>query len=206
MNYIHIGMLVLIAAIQSTAVAEDSPTAFENCDGCHGPGGVSTDSDVPSIAGQDAAYIAGALRSFQEWGRPCRKSAYRHGDTSRPEITMCAIAAELSDAEVQALSERYAALPFKAVRQDFDAAKAAAGKELYERQCASCHPQGGTASGRGPILAGQWMPYLKVAARQSLAGEHLVPPLMEQALAEFSDADLDALLNYFASVQPSGGD
>jgi len=65
----------------------------------------------------------------------------------------------------------------------------------------SAHEQGGTADGIGPRLAGQWAPYLKHALKFVPTGEHMVPPLMERKLGEFSDEDLAALLNYYASQQ-----
>jgi len=198
MNHVQTCLLILTFTLQSTVLAADPAQTSKVCDGCHGPQGVSTDKDVPTIAGQSPEFLAGALDSFQAWGRPCRKSAYRHGDTSRPATTMCEIAAGLSGDDIQALADYYGQQTFVAAEQDFDAARATAGEALYP-QCESCHPQGGKVSGRGPILAGQWMPYLKTAARQSLTGEHLVPPLMEKGLSEFSDEELDAVMNFFAS-------
>jgi len=201
MNHARICLLAVALVFQSTVLATDLAILSEGCDGCHGPNGVSADGDIPTIAGQSAAYIAGSLESFQQWGRPCKKSAYRHGDTSRPATSMCEISSALNGEDILALGNHYAQQAFVPARQDIDTAKVPAGEQLYQTHCESCHPEGGKVSGRGPILAGQWMPYLKTAVRQSVTGEHLVPPLMEKALADFSDAEIDALMNYFASQQ-----
>jgi hypothetical protein len=45
------------------------------------------------------------------------------------------------------------------------------------------------------------MPYLKAAAHEALTGEHPVPPLMEKPLADFSDEEIEALMNFFGSQQ-----
>ena len=204
MKHVPSCLLILALAIPGLVPAAVPETLIEDCDGCHGPQGVSTDSDVPSIAGQASAYIGSSLRSYKEWGRPCRRSAYRHGDTSRPETTMCAASEGLSSEDIETLGNYYSELAFVAAKQDFDPASAAAGAKLHEVHCESCHAEGGTVPGRGPILAGQWAPYLKVAAREALTGEHLVPPLMEKQLSDFSNEELDDLMNFYASQQGPG--
>lgn len=201
MNYMQIRLLTLTLALPGVVAAADLATLTQNCNDCHGPQGVSTDSDMPTIAGQTAKYIADTLRLYQEWGRPCRKSRYRHGDTSRAVASMCDVSAGLGSGDIEALGNYYAELPFVAAKQEFDAAKAAAGASLYAVNCQSCHPQGGSVSGRGPVLAGQWMPYLKAVAHEALSGERLVPPLMEKPIADFSAEEIDALMNFFGSQQ-----
>jgi sulfide dehydrogenase cytochrome subunit len=201
MNSYQIRLMLMALALHGVVYGADLETLTENCSGCHGPQGISSDSDIPSIAGQSAEYITGALRSFQEWGRPCKITAFRHGDTSRPETRMCTVSKGLSDEEIESLGEYYGAMAFSPVQQSFDAAKAATGKQLHDSHCESCHPEGGRVAGRGPILAGQWIPYLKEAVNQALSGEHLVPPLMENELMDFSGADIDALVNFYASQQ-----
>jgi len=201
MNSIRIGLLAWVLASPGTMFGADLAALTEDCNGCHGPQGVSADSDIPSIAGQAAAYIASSLRSFQEWGRPCKKSEYRHGDTSRPATKMCNVAAGLTDGDIEALSKHYGEMKFVPAEQEFDAAKAAAGVQLHQIHCEACHEQGGTVAARGPVLAGQWVRYLKIAIPETLTGEHLVPPLMEKELADFSADEIDALMNYYASQQ-----
>ena len=74
-------------------------------------------------------------------------------------------------------------------------------QSLEREACETCHAMGGTIAGRGPIVAGQWVPYLKVAVRHSSTGEHLVPRVMEDRLNKFSPEEVDALLNFYASQQ-----
>ncbi len=201
MKYASICLLAVALSFPLAAIGGDLDTLIEECDSCHGPQGASTDSDVPIIGGQSSSYIATSLAYYQDWGRPCVKSAYRHGDTSKPVTTMCSICADISFDEMEALGDYYASQEFVAAKQDFDQAKAAKGSILHEKLCFSCHPEGGTLAGRGPILAGQWADYLKTAVGQALSGEHLVPPLMERQFADLGIEDIDALANYYASQQ-----
>ncbi|MGD2128788.1 MAG: c-type cytochrome [Lysobacterales bacterium] len=189
----------LLFAASASAVELDELTA--QCEGCHGPKGVSTDSDVPTIAGQTAGFLQRTLNTFQVWGRPCIKSAYRHGDTSRPETDMCQVAEGLTGEEIRALADYYSQQTFVPADQPWDESKAAAGKLLQEQHCETCHEQGGTAAETAPRLAGQWTPYLRKALQFVPTGEHLVPPLMERTVTDFSKDQIDALLNYYASRQ-----
>jgi sulfide dehydrogenase cytochrome subunit len=187
--------------LSSSAAAVDLDPLTAQCDGCHGPEGVSTDSDVPIIAGQAPAFITRTLNTFQVWGRPCIKSAYRHGDTSRPKTDMCQVAEGLTGEEIRALADYYGGKTFEPAPQEFDETRAAAGAVLHQAHCETCHEQGGALAGTAPRLAGQWMPYLRSALKFVPTGEHLVPPLMEKAVSDFSTEEIDALLNYYASQQ-----
>lgn len=201
MRLISTCLLTLLFGQVSIVLADDFAELTAQCDSCHGPQGVSSESDMPSIGGQSADYIAGSLLEYQLWGRPCVKSSYRYGDTSRPKTDMCKVAGGLSNEDIDALSAHYSSLPFVAAPQEFDAEKAAAGAALHEKHCDSCHEQGGKVAGRGPIIAGQWTLYLKSALKFVPTGEHLVPPMMEKTVANFSAEELDALMNFYASQQ-----
>ena len=201
MNRAHICLLVMALSLPLPAIGSDLDALTAECDSCHGLRGASTDSDVPIIGGQASKYIADSLALYQDWGRPCIKSAYRHGDTSRPVTTMCKITADMGFDDMEALGQYYAGQEFVAAKQDFDQAKAATGAILHEKHCFSCHPESGNIAGRGPILAGQWASYLKTAVGQALSGEHLVPPLMERQFVNFGAEEIDALVNFYASQQ-----
>ena len=201
MNQVKIHLLWLILALPLTVTAAETGELAAACDSCHGPQGVSSENDVPTIAGQLSSYIKTNLKSYQVRGRPCVKSAYRHGDTAKPETSMCNIAKELSDDEIETLSTYYEAQKFIPAQQEFDPAKASAGGDLHEIHCETCHTMGGSIDGRGPRLAGQWAAYLRQAIKHSSTGEHLVPGVMEKRLNDFTAEDIDALVNFYASQQ-----
>ena len=193
--------LAIAFVLSGTAAGADISELLTVCQDCHGPGGVSSYDDVPTIAGQNASFIEKSLRSYQVWGRPCIKSEYRHGDTSRPKTDMCQVAEGLTSEDMKAVSEHFAALPFKPAAQTFDAAQAARGAALHAEHCELCHEQGGIVPDRGPRLAGQWLPYLRKSLNFVPTGEHLVPPAMESAVVGLSPDDIDDLMNYYASQQ-----
>lgn len=201
MKYLNASLLALSLIAWGPLSAGDISELTAQCDDCHGPAGASTISDVPIIGGQSAEYLSDSLKSFQDWGRPCVKSAYRFGDTSRPRTDMCKVTAGLSMEDIAGLAAHYSALPWVAAQQPFDEALAAAGAPLQQENCESCHEQGGTVAGRGPVLAGQWMPYLKATLKFVPTGEHLVPPAMERKVTDFSAEEIDAIMNFYASPQ-----
>jgi sulfide dehydrogenase cytochrome subunit len=201
MKFLCLSMLTLAVGFSGSALCADLAALTAECESCHGPNGVSAHGDVPSIGGQPKDFIDDTLHSFQVWGRPCIKSLYRHGDTSKPKTDMCKIASGLSEEDIVALSGHYSALPFIAAPQEFDASLVEAGAALHEEHCSNCHANGGREAGRGPILAGQWTPYLRSTLKFVPTGEHMVPGIMERTLDKFSEDELNAILNFFASQQ-----
>lgn len=196
------GLLAASALAGVPALAATAADQAKGCDDCHGTNGVSQSDDVPTIAGFSSGILGDYLMAYREKSRPCPKSAYRHGDTQRPETDMCAIAAKLSDADIEGLAAHYAAQPFKPAKQDFDAAKAAAGKTLHARDCEKCHTGSGRdADADAAILAGQWMPYLKEAMDHFVKGERPMPKKMKAKISTLTPADVDALLHFYASLQ-----
>jgi len=201
MKSFKIMALAFAFVLSGTAGGADISELLTLCQDCHGPGGVSSYDDVPTIAGQNASFIEKTLRSYQVWGRPCIKSEYRHGDTSRPRTDMCQVAEGLTSEDIKSVSAHFAALSFKPAAQPFDAAKAARGEALHAERCELCHEQGGVHPDRGPRLAGQWLPYLRKSLNFVPTGEHLVPPAMESAVVDLSPEDIDDLMNFYASQQ-----
>lgn len=200
----HTAYLSLFLAMLfcSSLPAADIAPLISKCEGCHGPNGVSGHADLPSIGGQSEKYILASLRSYQKWGRPCVKSQFRYGDTSRPESNMCEVTESLSEDEFLALAAHFSSLPFVPARQPFDTDLAARGAELHAANCETCHMKGGSdTDSLGPRLAGQWSQYLRAAIKFVPTGEHLVPRLMENKIIELDADEWDALLNYYASQQ-----
>jgi cytochrome c553 len=119
------------------------------CDACHGVNGSSETAEWPSIAGQNAAYLAGQLKLL------------RSGDRPSPE--MQPIAAALTDADIADLSAHYSGQVL--VTRPASSDGAATGESLYREgdparaipACSSCHD----ADGRGnptmgaPVVRGQ---------------------------------------------------
>ena len=174
----------------------------ETCNGCHGDNGVSQWTDVPTIAGIPEFVHSDALYLFRDGDRPCSKAEFKQGDTSRAAMTMCEVVADLSDDEIDEIAATYAAMPFVAAKQEFDADKAAAGQAVHEANCDRCHSEGGSnPDDEASILAGQWMGYMKATFAEYKSGEREQPKKMEEKVSVLSDADFEALLHYCASQQ-----
>lgn len=195
-------LLALGILASSGAAAAEIEALIKQCQDCHGNNGVSQWDDVPTIAGISAPVHGDFLLAYQDKSRPCRKSKFRQGDTARPETDMCAVAAKLSAADIEALADYYAAKPFVPAKQSFDAAKAAAGKTLHARDCAKCHANGGRdPEDDASILGGQHLAYLKQALADLRSGEREATKKMAEKLSKWTDAEAEAAAHYYASLQ-----
>jgi sulfide dehydrogenase cytochrome subunit len=180
----------------------DVDALMQGCNDCHGNNGVSQSSDVPTIAGLAEFVHVDALYIYQDEARPYAESKYRHGDTSRAATTMCAIAAELSEDDIDALAAAYAELPYVKATQDFDAALAATGKALHDQKCDKCHSEEGTnPDDEAGMLGGQMMGYLRATFAAYADGSREQPGKMKEALDAMSADEIEALVHYYGSVQ-----
>lgn len=196
-------IVLLIASLLFTPLATADVTAMmEQCNGCHGDKGVSQWSDVPTIGGLAEFVHADALYVFRDSERPCMTSDYRQGDTSRPATDMCAIAAELSDDEIDSIAAAYAELPYVRAKQEFDAALAAKGKAVHDEHCDRCHSDGGTnPADEAGMLGGQMMGYLEATFEEYASGKREQPNKMKEKMDLLNADDFQALVHYYASVQ-----
>jgi len=199
---ISIAISLTLGLFASVSMAGDLESAVENCNGCHGDGGVSQWNDVPTIAGIPEFVHSDALYIFRDEARPCTETEYKQGDTSRPATSMCAVTADLSDDMIDELAAHYAAMDFVPAKQDFDAALAEAGKAIHDAECDRCHSEGGSnPEDEASILSGQHMGYLEETFAEYRAGEREQPKKMEEKLNALSDDDVKALVHYYASQQ-----
>ncbi|MBT8091385.1 MAG: cytochrome c-553 [Gammaproteobacteria bacterium] len=195
-------MTAVLATTFSAANAGDVDALMKGCNDCHGPGGVSTSSDVPSLAGFPEFVHSDALYMYRDNERPCAESKYRHGDTSRPAISMCGVAAKLSDDDIDALAAAYAELPYVKMKQDFDATLAAAGKAIHDEHCDKCHSEAGTnPDDEAGMMGGQPMGYLRSSFKEFAADARSQPKKMKEKFDMLSEADLEALAHYYGSIQ-----
>jgi sulfide dehydrogenase cytochrome subunit len=198
-------ILVIFSALAlglPTLASADLAAMMEDCNGCHGDNGVSQWTDMPSIAGIPEFVLVDALYIYQDEARPCAESDYRTGDTSRAATTMCAVAAELSEDDIDALAAAYAEMGWTKVKQDFDADLAAAGKAVHDAECDRCHSEAGTnAEDEASMLGGQQMGYLRDMMAQYREGTREQPKKMKEKLDPLSDDDVEALVHYYGSIQ-----
>lgn len=195
-------MLISVILISGSLVLAKTPEFIRECMDCHGEKGVSLESDIPTIAGISATFMEETFAAYEYDLRNSVDSKYRLGDTSRPATNMKKIGEKLSAAQVSEAAAYFAALPFVAAKQSFDAEKAKTGEKIHLSKCEKCHAKGGSSPAEdAAILAGQWTPYLRNAAKHILNKTRDVDMQMSRKVEKLSDEEWDALLNYYASQQ-----
>jgi cytochrome c553 len=162
------------AAGQATAAA---------CTGCHGSLGVSGNPATPSLAGQDAQYLAAALKAYK--------------DGSRGDPTMKGIVATLDDTVIKDLAAFYAAQTPGApnVRKPLSTAD-------WVQRCDRCHGTNGNSTDpRLPALAAQRVEYLEKVLRDYRGGTRRSPEMAAMSDG-LTDADIDGLAAWYAHQKP----
>ena len=186
----------------SLANAEVTDIA-DQCDECHGADGVSTESDVPSVAGVSPFIIEEYMLEFRDEARICRESKYRSGDLERPVTDMCVIAKDMSEGDITEIAEHYGSKEFTAATQRFEADKAAAGAKLHKKHCEKCHSDGGSyADDDASILAGQWMLFLEQVFADYVTGDrNMLEDTMKEKMDALTDEENEALIHFYGSQQ-----
>jgi cytochrome c553 len=158
---------------------EAGKAASVGCAGCHGNQGVSGNPATPSLAGQDAQYLATTLRD------------YKIG--SRGDEVMKGLVSSLDESAIKNLAAYYAALE----PQPLNIVKPLSTEE-WTKRCDRCHGvDGNSADPRYPALAAQRADYLhkvlqayKTRARRS--------PEMAAMSDALTDEDITNLAAYYA--------
>lgn len=170
------------------------------CNNCHGANGVSTDPNIPTIAGMSAQYLTDTLKAYKSKERPCAEVAIPAGPKKGQKSDMCKEVANVSDADMAAAAKEYAGKKFAPATQTIDPALAAKGKAIADKQCDKCHTEGGSvADDDSGILAGQWKPYLASQLEAFKSGKRPMPAKMKPKMDEVQAGDLDAVAAYYAA-------
>jgi cytochrome c553 len=155
------------------------------CAGCHGADGVSANPAIPSLAGQDATYLASALQ------------AYKQG--TRGDETMKGLAASLDDSAVKNVSAFYASQEPKQpnVRKPLTA-------EEWAQRCDRCHGVNGNSTDpRLPALAAQRVDYLEKVLQDYRTGARKSPQMAAMSDV-LTDQDIASLAAYYARQRARG--
>jgi sulfide dehydrogenase cytochrome subunit len=178
-----LGATVLVSGLVSIGQSHgDQTTAL--CAGCHGPNGVSTDPNIPIIAGQSRTFIIYALKAFaaEVW----------------PSTVMGEIAKGLNDEQIAAAAEFFSNQKMVRQRQAVDRDKAEEGARIHATLCGKCHIEGGREYDEyEAVLVGQWMPHLRKVLGQYLRGERAAEQMMLIKLSKLRPQDIDALVHYY---------
>lgn len=99
--------LLTALALAGPVAAQDIQELIAECESCHGPGGVSSEQDVPSLAGSSVTYLREMLDQFYYYERHCTTTTYRSGDRPKTPMNMCNVANSLSEQDKQALAVHF---------------------------------------------------------------------------------------------------
>jgi cytochrome subunit of sulfide dehydrogenase len=177
------------AAAEDPAPGSPDPHLLQKCTICHGEQGISDESAYPSIAGLPVQLQIDAMEAYRDGTRDCG-----------PVARMCKIVVGMSDEEIGILSRHFAAFPFKPAAQPFDPVLAEMGRHLHEDYCGVCHGDNPSDAEKS-ILHGQWGGYLRYSLTQYRSGHRKQPPSMRRQTEKLSDADIEALVNFYASYR-----
>jgi len=178
--------IAVTAAAQGAGIRSASMLA-NTCAGCHGTNGASAGVYMPTIGGLDRGYLTSVL------------SDYKLG--LRPSTIMGRIMRGYSDQEIWAIAGWFANQPWVSNDAVADSGLLAMGSEIHEKQCESCHEDGGRVQDdENPRLAGQWVGYVHYALEQCREiGKRCQPRKMGERVMKLSDEELRALAQYYAS-------
>jgi sulfide dehydrogenase cytochrome subunit len=182
------GTALLLGAAPLSAAGPSASMLADTCAGCHGVDGSSVGPASPSIAGMSEAYFIESMEGFKSG--------------ERPSTIMQRIAKGYTEEEIELMGGFFADKPFVRYPQQTDAAKVAKGEALYEKNCETCHDENGSlADDDSGILAGQWLPYMTYAMQDFTSGTREMPKKMKKKVDKLDEAQLEALLQFFASQQ-----
>ena len=167
------------AAATGDAAAGEPLTAV--CGGCHGSHGVSTDSATPTLAGQDAQYLAHSIKAYR---------------TTRKHALMARLVASLSDQDIGNIAAFYSVQKSK---------PAESGQTLLKtttEKCNRCHSGGLDNPALAiPIINAQDKDYLVLALR-AYRDDRRGNSMMHNMSLPYSDSIIEGIAAYYAS-QPA---
>ena len=203
MKKIIVSSLVLLMSLAGAAQAAGDATSGQakaaSCGGCHGMDGNSMVPTFPKLAGQGEKYIAKQIADFK-------------ANTSRQDAMMVGMVAALTDQDAQDIGAYYASQEL-ASAAPADESKLTLGREVYKGgnlqtgvpACQGCHgPSGaGNAPAGYPQLAGQYAGYTlkQLNAFKDGTRANDDKKVMRQVLAKMTDAEIEAVAQYIASLK-----
>lgn len=176
------GVVAVIASLSMPLMlsAAEVSSLVQACSACHGSKGISPSGIWPNLAGQKKEYLAMQLRAYR--------------DSSRQNLQMEPMAANLSDSDINKLSTYYSELPPPEA-----ALEETQGLGGHVRaRCISCHGrEGQTVNSEWPNLAGQKFEYLQQQLLNYKSGsrENLI---MQVIASELSNEEIAAVAKYFS--------
>lgn len=200
--------IIFTGAIGLAHAAGNAPagkTKTTSCSGCHGNDGNSIAPNFPTLAGQYASYLAKQLYDFKSH--------------SRADQAMEAIAAPLSDQDIEDISAFYATqqITFRNPDEDEDVEVteqlSKAGKTLYLSgnsetgvpACSACHGPTGTGNAPAgfPALKGQYGAYISKTLNDYKSGGRANDPasMMRTIAKQMTEEEINAVSAHISKLR-----
>jgi sulfide dehydrogenase cytochrome subunit len=190
------------AIFSNAAFATDVVSMIEPCFSCHGKDGVSSEAEVPSIAGYSEDYFSYSLDMYLKQERPCIEAEYHSGSKKGQKTNMCQIVKDLGEDDIDLMAEYFSKQRFILAKQAFDTELAKYGKEIHKDKCDECHSDNGSSpSDNAGILGGQKMDYLREQIMFVKEGKRFTSKKMKLRLENLDRNDIEAVVHYYGSIQ-----
>ncbi len=200
MKKLVVGISMLVAAMTGSAFAADiaagKTTASTVCVACHGADGNSAIVTYPSLAGQNASYIAKQLADFKS--------------QTRNDPVMFGMVAALSEDDMKNVAAYYASQTPKGGKAAAD--KVDLGERIYRAgiakkgvaACTACHgPAGAGISTSGyPAVSGQHSAYVESQLQKFAEGTRSNDPnrMMRDIASRLSKDEMAAVASYMQGL------
>lgn len=199
--------LSILATLSTPALAAGDAEAGKTkaivCSACHGVDGNSMIDMYPKLAGQQVTYLNKQLHDL-------RQAAHTGGKEGRNDPMMSAMAAALSDQDIEDLSAYFNAQTL-VVADVKDVPEL--GEQLYKggdmvrgiTACIACHgPSGQGSEAAGfPAIAGQHANYIKIQLNKfhDTTRNNDLNGMMQDIAKKLNADDMDALSKYISSLK-----
>ncbi|MCX7176942.1 MAG: c-type cytochrome [Proteobacteria bacterium] len=183
-----------LIALQTKGDAVRGEVAFEPCQGCHrNDASGRTSGAYPRLSGQHATVLIKQIVDIRAGRRINPKMEPFIGDHALTPFEIADIASYLQG------------LPISAEIGKGPGTRLAAGKQLYDKDCTSCHGARGEGSAEKfyPMVASQHFRYLLRESQFIRDGDRRNSnPEMVKVIKSYSNSDLEALADYMAQLPP----
>jgi len=166
--------------------------AYRGCQGCHKTDGAGIpDGTYPQLAGQHASVLIKQMADTRE------------GRRDNPKMFPFAGKHVVTPQEVADIAFYLQNMKIPHDNGKGPGTLLARGKELYLKDCQTCHGENGEGNAAEfyPVLAGQHYKYLLRELRDTLKGKRRnANPKMVKVIKDYQDADVEAVSDYMSRL------